>query len=174
MTEIPTAPCDDPAETIMAAVAHGMDGNPMLGLSLLGPFIQGGPTTTVSMCAALASMVGVAAEQQNPGARGTFGLLAFHDGVPTDTRAMPPGLRFAAQFTAAWVNDQSQTAYALFDALVGEETDENARNLAEGIHALYEMAVSSATSLRGGAAPTGTCPRCRRTFEGCTCTGGAS
>ncbi|WP_329424052.1 hypothetical protein [Streptomyces sp. NBC_01268] len=151
MTEIPTTPCNDPAETIMAAVAHGMDGNPALGLTLLGPFIEGGPTTTVSMCAALASMVGVAAEKQNPGARGTFGLLAFHGDVLADTRSMAPGLRFAAQFTAAWLNGQSQTAYALFDALVVQERDEDARNLAEGIHALYDMAVSSAQQMRGGA-----------------------
>lgn len=150
MTEIPTDPCNDPADTITAAVAHGMTGNPLLGMSLLGPFIKGGPTTTVSMCAALASMVAVAAEKQNPGARGTFGLLAFHDGVPVDATAMPPGLRFAAQFTAAWANGQKRTAYALFNALLGEETDDDARNLADGIHALYGMAVTSAQQLRGG------------------------
>ena len=151
MTDIPTTPCSDPADTIMAAIAHGMTGNPLLGMSLLGPFVQGGPTTTVSMCAALASMVTVAAEKQNPGARGTFGLLAFHNGAPTSVASMAPGLRFAAQFTAAWANGQKQTAYALFNALLGDETDDDARNLADGIHALYGMAVTSAQQLRGGA-----------------------
>ncbi|MFC8271120.1 hypothetical protein ACFUJR_00965 [Streptomyces sp. NPDC057271] len=148
---IPTTPCDDPTDTIMAAVAHGMTGNPLLGMNLLGPFVKGGPTTTVSMCAALASVAVVAFEKQNPGARGTFGLLAFHGDVPTDISAMPPGPRFAAQFTAAWANGQQQTAYALFNALLGKETDEDARNLAEGIRALYDMAVTSAQQMRGGA-----------------------
>ncbi|MFC8272325.1 hypothetical protein ACFUJR_07235 [Streptomyces sp. NPDC057271] len=147
-TDIPTTPCADPADTIMAAVAHGMTGNPLLGMNLLGPFVKGGPTTTVSMCAALASVVAVAAEKQNPGARGTFGLLAFHGNEPTNISAMPPGPRFAAQFTAAWLNGQTQTAYALFNALLGEETDEDARNLAEGIHALYDMAVTSAQQMK--------------------------
>lgn len=147
-TDIPTTPCNDPAETIMAAVAHGMTGKPDLGLSLLGTFLKDGPTTTVSMCAALASMVAVATEKQNPGAHGPFGLLALHNGVPTDASAMPPGLRFAAQFTTAWMNDERQTAYALFKALLGDETDEDARNLAQGVFALYDMAVISAQQLK--------------------------
>ena len=149
--DIPTEPCDDPADTIMAAIAHGMTGNPLLGMTLLGPFVKGGPTSTVSMCAALASLAVFAYEKKNPGVHGTFGLLAFHGNVPTDIRSMPPGPRFAAQFTAAWANGQKQTAYALFNALLGKETDEDAQNLAEGIHALYDMAVTSAQQLRGGA-----------------------
>lgn len=151
MTEIPTNPCDNPADTIMAAVAHGVTGNPLLGLQMLGTFVKGGPTSTVSMCAALASIAVFAVEKDNPGARSTYGLLAFHGNVPTDIRSMPPGPRFAAQFTAAFANGQEQTAYALFNALLGEETDDDARNLAEGIHALYDMAVASAQQIRGGA-----------------------
>ncbi|MEU7010403.1 hypothetical protein [Streptomyces sp. NPDC046332] len=147
--DIPTTPCEDPAETIMAAVAHGMSGNPALGLSLLGPFIEEGARTTVSMCAALASMVAVAAEKQHPAA-GTFGFIAIHHGYPTNVAALPPGPRFAAQFTAAWLNGQQQTAYALFHALTFQERDEDAANLAEGVLALYELAVESALSLRGG------------------------
>jgi hypothetical protein len=153
VNDIPTAHTGDDTETIMAAIAHGMNGNPLLGLSMLEPFIKGGPTTTVSMCAALASMVAVAVEKQNPGARGTYGIVAFHNDEPTDTNAMPPGLRFAAQFTAAWVNGQQQTAYALFNALIVEETDENAQALAEGIHALYEMAITATVELTGKDTP---------------------
>ncbi|WP_327376238.1 hypothetical protein OG393_21165 [Streptomyces sp. NBC_01216] len=150
MSEIPTTPCKDPADTIMAAIAHGMTGNRETGLKLLEPFILGGPVKTVSMCAALASMIALNADRQNPGHRGTFGFVPIHHGVPTDTSAMPPGWRFAAQFSTAVLNGQHQTAYALFDALVSKERDEDAMNLALGIRALYDMAVGSAQQLRGG------------------------
>lgn len=149
MSEIPTVPCDDPAETIMAAVAHGMTGHPDTGLRMLGSFLEGGPVTTVSMCAALANLVKFAAEKQGP-SHGTFGFIAVRHGIPTNVGSLPPGPRFAAQFAAAWLNGQQQTAYALFNALVFQERDEDAANLAEGVYALYGIAVDAAQSLRGG------------------------
>ncbi|MFH8581677.1 hypothetical protein [Streptomyces zaomyceticus] len=142
-TDIPTEPCEDPTETIMAAVAHGMNGNRDTGILLLGTFLKDGPTPTVSMCAALANMVTVATEQQNPGARGTYGLVAYQNNAPINASAMSPGLRFASQFTAAWMNDQPQTAYALFNALCRTGKPDDAKNLADGVHALYDMAVTS-------------------------------
>ncbi|MFC7794577.1 hypothetical protein [Streptomyces cinereoruber] len=151
-TDIPTTPCEDPAETIMAAIAHGMEGNPALGLSLLSPFLKDGPTPTVSMCASLASMVAVAVEKQNPGApKGSYGLLALHHGLPANAQEMPPGLRFAAQFTTAWLNGEGKTAYALFNALLGEGTDQDASNLVDGVLALYSLAVTSAQQMRATA-----------------------
>jgi hypothetical protein len=150
MSEIPTAPCEDPAETIMAAVAHGMTGDPATGVMMLGSFIEGGAASTVSMCAALANIVKFAAEKQDLPANGTFGFIAVHHGTPTNVASLPPGPRFAAQFTAAWMNDQQDTAYALFDALVHQQRNEDAANLAEAIHALYDLTVDAALSLRGG------------------------
>jgi len=150
MNEIPTTPCKDPAETIMAAVAHGMTGDPFAGLMMLGPFIEGGARSTVSMCAAMANIVKFAAEKQNLPVGGTFGFLALHHGKLTNVASLPPGPRFAAQFTAAWMNDQQDTAYALFDALVHRQRDEDAANLADAIHALYDLTVDAARSLQGG------------------------
>lgn len=144
---IPTEPQDDPSETIMAALAHGMVGNPKTGLMLLKPFFES-PRTMVSLCAALAEGVVLLARRENPDADG-FALLAFKDGAPRDTRDMPTGERFAAQFTAAWANGERQTAYALFDALHGDGSEQDAEHMANGVLALYGMSVASMRTLTG-------------------------
>ena len=51
--------------------------------------------------------------------------------------------RFAGQFTTAWMNDDPHTAYALFNALCRTGRDDDAKNLSAGVHALYDMAVTS-------------------------------
>lgn len=144
---IPTEPQDDPSETIMAALAHGMSGNPETGWTLLKPFFET-PRTLVALCAALAEGTVMLARRENPDADG-FALLAFKDGALADTREMPAGERFAAQFTAAWANGETQTAYALFDALHGDGTEQAAEDVGDGVLALYAMSVASMRELTG-------------------------
>jgi hypothetical protein len=144
---IPTEPQDDPSETIMAALAHGMTGNPQAGLMLLKPFFET-PRRMVSLCAALAETAVMIARQQAPNADG-FALLALHDGAPADIREMPAGERFAAQFTSAWANGEHQTAYALFDTLTGNGSEQAADHMANGVVALYSMSVASLRALTG-------------------------
>lgn len=139
---IPTEPLPDSAETIMAAVAHGMTGNPQAGLTMLQPFFLQGPPAMVSLCGALAELVAMEARHQHPDADG-FGLLALQDGRPADSRELPAGERFAAQFTAAWLNRDQETAYALFRAVHEGGRDEDAEALANGVWALYETAVAA-------------------------------
>lgn len=142
---IPTEPQEDPSETIMAALAHGMTGNPQAGLAILKPFFET-PRTLVSLCAALAESTAMVVRRHNPDADG-FALLAFHDGRPSDAQEMPPGERFAAQFTSAWVNGESKTAYALFDSLHASGTEQDAEHVADGVLALYAMSVASMRAL---------------------------
>jgi hypothetical protein len=144
---IPTEPQEDPSETIMAALAHGMTGNPQTGLALLKPFFET-PRTLVSLCAALAEGTAMLARRQAPNADG-FALLAFHNETPADINDMPAGERFAAQFTSAWVNGEKRTAYALFDALHADGSEQDAQNVADGVLALYRVSVASMQALTG-------------------------
>ncbi|MFF7190566.1 hypothetical protein ACFZAR_36350 [Streptomyces sp. NPDC008222] len=144
---IPTEPQDDPSESIMAALAHGMTGNPQAGLALLKPFFES-PRHMVSLCAALAESTAMVIRQQAPDADG-FAIVALHDNTLADVNDMPAGERFAAQFTSSWVNGQPQTAYALFDALHAGGSEQDAANVADGVLALYQMAIASMQSLTG-------------------------
>lgn len=150
MTAIPTTPQDNPAETIMAALAHGMTGHPEKAAPLFEPFITGGPTTALSLCAALAETT-VHTNRQTLPKNGAFGLLVLDakTGKHGDINALPTGIRFAAQFTAAWANHDRDTARDLFDALVHTGTDEAAEALADGIRALFDMAVSTLSEMAG-------------------------
>jgi hypothetical protein len=146
---IPTEPQEDPSETIMAALAHGMTGDPQAGVKLLKPFFDT-PRQLVSLCAALAESAIMPARRENPDADG-FALLAFKDGTFSDTREMPVGERFAAQFISAWANGEQQTAYALFNALRGGDSEQDAEHVADGVLALYAMSVASMRALTGRA-----------------------
>lgn len=140
---IPTAPQNDPAETIMAALAHGLTGHPEKAPALFEPFILGGSGTALGLCAALAETT-VRIERQNLPKDSAYGLLVLDakTGRHGSTNDLPPGIRFAAQFTAAWANNDRDTAHDLFDALVHTGSEEAADALAVGIRALYDMAVT--------------------------------
>lgn len=144
---IPIEPQDDPGETILAAIAHGMTGDPNTGIAMLKPFFDS-PRHLVSLCAAFAETNALLAREQQPNADG-YALLVLRDGQIADTRDMPAGERFAAQFTAAWLNGEQQTAYALFDALHGSHDDNDAVNVADGVAALYQLSVASMKTLTG-------------------------
>ncbi|MET9304957.1 hypothetical protein ABZX68_06410 [Streptomyces cellulosae] len=142
--DIPTIPQDDPAETILAALAHGMTGHPEKAAPLFEPFIHGGHATTLGLCAALAEATVRTGLQTLP-KNTAFGLLVVDPttGKQGNVNDFPAGVRFAAQFTAAWANRDRDMAGDLFDALVSPGTDEAAEALADGIRALYDMAVAS-------------------------------
>ncbi|CAM5249611.1 hypothetical protein SGLAM104S_01592 [Streptomyces glaucescens] len=160
MTAIPTTPQPDPSETIMAALAHGMTGHPEKAATLFEPFILGGPATALGLCAALAETT-VHDSRKNLPTNGAFGLLVIDPttGKHGSVDSFPPGIRFAAQFTAAWANNDRDTAHDLFDALVRPGTEEAADALAVGIRALFDMAVASLNDLTGRTNDTqGTAP----------------
>ncbi|MFG3085086.1 hypothetical protein [Streptomyces parvulus] len=149
---IPTTPQDNPAETVLAALAHGMTGHPEKGAALFEPFILGGHTTTLGLCAALAETTTRDGRHNLPH-NSAFGLLVIdpRTGRHGSANDLPPGIRFAAQFTAAWANNDRDTAHDLFDALVQPETEEAASALADGIRALYDMAVATLRETTGRA-----------------------
>ncbi|MFF2405752.1 hypothetical protein [Streptomyces sp. NPDC058092] len=147
---IPTEPQPDPSETIMAALAHGMDGHPEKAIPLFRPFVEGGPATAVGLCAALAEMSAIGPRKTLPKG-GTFGLLVLNadTGERGDINELPVGIRFAAQFSTAWGNNDRDTAYALFEALVSPGTEAAASAFADGIRALFDMAVVSLNEMTG-------------------------
>ncbi|WP_327333685.1 hypothetical protein [Streptomyces anulatus] len=151
--EIPTTPQDDPAETIMAALAHGMTGHPERALPLLNSIIAGGERPAVSLCSALAEVSAAEARKTLPKG-GHFGLLVLNadTGERGDISEAPAGIRFAMQFSTAWGNGDRQTAYALFRALVESGDDQAAEALATGIRCLFDMAVISLKETTGRAA----------------------
>ncbi|MFG2400727.1 hypothetical protein [Streptomyces lydicus] len=127
-------------ERIMLALAHGVTGDTETGLTLLEPLAQRGPVQAAGICAALAeTMSAEARAKQAPGHFFGF-LVATTDGQPADVNDLPPGVRFAAQFSTAWANGEHRTAYDLFDALIGDQGDEQMQALGDGIGALFEMA----------------------------------
>lgn len=146
--DIPTEPQPDDTDTIMAALAHGLKGNPTTGLTLLVPLLHRGPATAVGVCAALAECSNLNLPKAPPGT--SYGLTVFRpDGSPSDIQDMPIGPRFAAQFTSAWVNDQTDTAHALFDALADSDDPDQIEGLILGIRILYDMAVTSVANSIG-------------------------
>jgi len=148
--DIPTTPQDDPAETIMAALAHGMTGHPEKALPLFEPFIQGGAATAAGLCAALAETSAAPARKNLPKG-GHFGLLVLDadTGERADIGEAPAGVRFAMQFSTAWGNHDRDTAYALFEALVTPGDEQAAQALADGIRCLFDMAVISLNEMTG-------------------------
>lgn len=150
MATIPTEPQADDTETIMAALAHGMSGNPKTGFGMLKPFFNA-PAPLVSLCAALAESSAMTTRRGHPDAD-SFGLIALHGDTPVDSRTLPAGPRFAVQFFTAWMNGDKDTAYALFDALA-KDSETNPAALGEGVWVLYEMAVASMCELTGRSAP---------------------
>ncbi|NUS83704.1 MAG: hypothetical protein HOY75_13395 [Streptomyces sp.] len=140
--EIPTVPQDNPADTIMAALAHGLTGHPEKAAPLFEPFLNDS-ATALGLCAALAETTVHNSRKTLP-ADSAFGLLVLDpNGEHGSIDSLPPGVRFAAQFTAAWANHGRDTAHDLFNALVYPGTDEAAEALAVGIRALFDMAVAT-------------------------------
>lgn len=130
-------------DTIMTALAHGVTGDTEAGLTLLEPLVQRGPVQAAGVCAALAETLSAEARaKQAPGSFFGF-LVATTDGQWADANDLPPGIRFAIQFSTAWANGERDTAYALFDALTGDQTDEQMQALGDGIGALFDMASAS-------------------------------
>ncbi|WP_326811670.1 hypothetical protein [Streptomyces scopuliridis] len=147
---IPIVPQDDPSETIMAALAHGMTGHPEKAGPLFEPFITDGPASAMGLCAALAEMSAMTPRKTLP-VGGAFGLLVLDatTGMPGDIGVLPPGIRFAAQFSTAWANGERDTAYALFNVLVRPGDEQAAEALADGVRALFDMAVVSLNEMTG-------------------------
>lgn len=148
---IPTTPQDDPADTIMAALAHGLTGHPEKAGPLFKPFLTG-PTTAVSLFAALAETA-VGSSRRTLPADGAFGLLVLDakTGQYGSADDLPAGVRFAAQFTAAWANNQQDTAYALFNALIAPGDDAAAIAVADATRALFDMAIATLKDQTGAA-----------------------
>ncbi|MFF4388536.1 hypothetical protein ACFY0G_17415 [Streptomyces sp. NPDC001552] len=139
-------PCPDP-NVINEALATGVVGDVEGGLLLLQPIVNDGPAETFAMLSALAE---VAARQAVAVAPGTFFGIEVDgpDGPGTASiDVLPPSLRFAAQFINACANKDRQMAHALFWALAEPSDRDGTPALAEGVGAVFLMAVQTAREI---------------------------
>lgn len=130
----------DDSRQIFNALAHGVAGNHTAAQELLLPILK---RSELAMYATLCVLAEAAAtdalQQRHPGEH--FGIKVEHiaTGAEANTNVLPPGVRFAAQFTTAHANRDPDTTHALYRALYEANPDD----LTVGIRALYDMAITS-------------------------------
>jgi hypothetical protein len=139
------SPLVDDSQRIIDAIACGASGDRPGALAHLKPIIDRGPGAIFAMLHALAN---VAVVEQKP-ETGTFLGIAVEttDGHAASIDQLPAGHRFAAQFTTAVANDDLDQADALYRALLVGDDFHAATGLAEGIGAVYDMAVATTVAM---------------------------
>lgn len=127
---------------IFEALAHGVAGDNDTAWKLLQPIVRRSePAMYATICALAESAAFDSIQQHGPG---DF-VIEVEDivtGAEGSVAVLPTGVRFAVQFVTAWANRQQDTAEALYLALYKSDPEA----LADGVRAIYEMAV---VSLRG-------------------------
>lgn len=135
---------DDITRITGEALSHGIAGDRARGVALLQPLVDAGPLSTLGLLGGLAEVAAYTALQdQRPGEM--FGLPVNNvlTGEPASADALPPPLRFAAQFVTAWANRDRDTARALFETFAFESDRTGSPDLAEAIGLVYDMAVTT-------------------------------
>ncbi|MCF3960319.1 hypothetical protein [Streptomyces fuscigenes] len=133
---------------IQRAVARGLIEGWESAAGMLQPLVDAGPLSTFLMCGALAQLASYPARMSAP-SEGFFGPVVV-DSVteePEPLDVLPAPLRFVAQFTAAFANQDMATAEALFEAFAFESDRAGTPDLGQAIRVLFEMAVTSAAEL---------------------------
>lgn len=134
-------------ETVNAALARSVDGDLQGGAALLVPLISHSAGSAYALAVMLAEQASFIARRE--GRRpGSFALAV--DNVETGEEGsvddLPTGVAFAARFVTAWSNRDHDTAEALFTGLVNTSDPEGAQ-LVDGLIALFQMAVATATAV---------------------------
>ncbi|MFJ2206005.1 hypothetical protein [Streptomyces microflavus] len=132
-----------PTDTVFTAVAHALRGDRTQGLRLLQPLIDEGPSSTFVTLVTLAEVAARPARREHgPDARlnpDTLGARSTDD--------LPPPARFAARFTAACANRDSDLSSALFWAVASHADLNRTNDLVEATVALFDMATAAASRL---------------------------
>jgi hypothetical protein len=137
-------PTTDP-QIILEALAHGVAGAPERGLALIQPLVDAGPRSTYALLGSLAEVASKDAREASPDT--LLGMQVVGPDGPADVELLlllPPPLRFAARFVAAWANRDQDTAHALFWAVAEPSDRDGIDDLAEAIRAVFAMAGASA------------------------------
>jgi len=134
-------------KAIGEAIAHGVAGDVDAGLALIQPLVDRGPRTTCALLGSLAETAAFLAHRDQPGV--WFGTVVerIDDGSEGSVDSLPRPLRFAAQFVTAWANGDRDTAYALFKAIAEDSDTRGLSDLADGVAAIYGMAIATATEV---------------------------
>ena len=137
MTTLEDADAD--SQQLFQALAHGVAGDNDTAWNLIHPLIHRDNTAMYGVFCGLAESAAFDNLQQH--GPGNF-ILEVEDiatGADESADVLPAGVRFAARFVTAWANRDHDTADALYRGLY--TTDPEA--LADGLRALYEMAIVS-------------------------------
>lgn len=128
------------SQHIFEALTHGVAGDDDTAWKLISPIVQRSNQAMYAVFCSLAEAAAFDALQtQQPGEHFAIEVEDIHTGEAGSVDAFPPGIRFAAQFVTARANRDEDTAHALYMALYPDRSDD----LAQGLRALYEMAVVS-------------------------------
>jgi len=124
---------------IFEALAHGVSGDNDTAWKLLRPIVHRSDQAMFAVFCTIAEAAAFDAIQQQGAGDFVLEVEDVETGAESSVDQLPPGLRFATQFLTAWANRDQDTAEALYLGLY--KTDPEA--LADGLRALYDMAITS-------------------------------
>lgn len=124
---------------IFEALTHGVAGDDDTAWKLLAPIVERSNQAMYAVFCSLAEAAAFDAIQQQGAGNFVIEVEDVHTGAEGSVDVLPPGMRFAAQFVTARANRDEDTAHALYMAYCPDRPDD----LAQGLRALYEMAVVS-------------------------------
>lgn len=136
------AQIDADSQHIFEALAHGVSGDDDTAWNLIRPIVRRSDQAMFAVFCSLAESAAFDSIQQHGAGNFVLEVEDLATGAEGSVEVLPPGVRFATQFLTAWANRDQDTAEALYLALYRSEPEA----LADGLRALYEMAV---VSLRG-------------------------
>jgi hypothetical protein len=140
-------PDPDAPQTILEALSHAAAGDHDRGLALIQPLVDAGPVSTYALLASLAEAIcRMTADPQaldDVEQRGGFVMVVDGPDGPASAELLPKPLRFAGRFITCWANRDRETAWALFRAAANVSEQDGTDDLAEGVTAVFGMAVAS-------------------------------
>ncbi|MFF0092767.1 hypothetical protein ACFYSF_22780 [Streptomyces canus] len=148
---VPPPGAELPPLIVEEALLRAINGDGHGGGMLLVPLIEESRFSCFALCAMLATAAKAGMDHLDTASGLSMVVLQVEDvetGESASVDDLPPDVVFAARFTAAWVNEDRETAQALFDALAADtDTDAGMCRLIDGVLALYGMAIATTRAL---------------------------
>ncbi|MEU7323336.1 hypothetical protein ABZ682_22715 [Streptomyces griseoviridis] len=140
-----------PPLIVVEALTRAINGDAHGGGMLIVPLIEESRVSCFALCVMLATAAKTGMNHLDPPSGPSVVVLQVEDvetGEAADVSDLRPDVVFAARFTAAWANEDHDTAQALFDALAADTYSEaGMTRLVDGVLALYSMAIATTRAL---------------------------
>ncbi|MFF4292171.1 hypothetical protein ACFY0N_00775 [Streptomyces vinaceus] len=146
-------------EIFRRALAYGIHGDDRQALLLLDPIVNAGPRHTYGLLLSLAEVASKPARDATPPGQGFFIEVDGPDGEPASIDVLPPPLRFALRFMAAYANRDAAMTYAVFMSVGDPAVNDGPQAFADCIRALYRLAVKAAGEQLAAARAAKTTPQ---------------